>query len=288
MADQDVAGESGPAGGVQGAPEPVLDQLREVWESLAVLCRPLSEGQWDLATDCPGWSVKDNVSHMVGTERILLGETPPPAPEPMPAYVHNSIGEVNEAWVAARRDTPGADVLDEFVDVTGRRLAILGDLAEPSWAEIGWSPIGQVPYRDFMAIRVFDCYIHEQDIRRAVGAPGHLDGSLADYAVERVVQALPFVLGKKVAPADGTVVTWEVARGGAASPRAATVAVQGGRGTMLDAAASAPGETVRLRMDIETFLKLGCGRGDPERVNVEVKGDRGLAGVIVQSMAFMI
>ena len=288
MAAQDAEGEPGLQEDAGVEREPVLGLLREVWESLADLCRPFSERQWELATDCPGWSVKDNVSHMVGTERILLGETPPPAPDPMPPHVHNPIGEVNEAWVTARRGTPGADVLDEFVDVTGRRLAILGGLAESSWAQIGWSPIGQVPYRDFMAIRVFDCYTHELDIRRAVGIAGHLDGPLADFAVGRVVQALPFVLGKKVAPADGTIVRWEVTRGGTAPPRVATVEVLDGRGAMVDDTSGMRGPAVRLRMDTETFLKLGCGRGDPRQEPVEVEGDRDLAGAIVQSMAFMI
>src|SRR6202034_3221376 len=68
-----------------------------------------------------------------------------------------------------RRARPGAAVLDEFLEVTGRRLAELTGFSEERFEQVGPSPIGQVPYREFMWTRAFDSWVHEQDMRRAIG-----------------------------------------------------------------------------------------------------------------------
>ena len=38
----------------------------EAINALTELCAPLTEAQWKTATDCPGWTVQDNMSHLVG------------------------------------------------------------------------------------------------------------------------------------------------------------------------------------------------------------------------------
>ena len=94
--------------------EPAVDHLVEVWTSLATACDRIGAGQWDLATDCPGWTVRDQVSHLIGVERMLLGEPPPP-PGRLPDHVRNAFAELNEPWVEARRRVPGNEVLAEFI-----------------------------------------------------------------------------------------------------------------------------------------------------------------------------
>jgi len=58
--------------------EPVIDRMTQVWVSLVGGCDRVSETQWATDTDCPGWTVKDNLSHLVGVERMLLGDPAPP------------------------------------------------------------------------------------------------------------------------------------------------------------------------------------------------------------------
>ena len=50
-----------------------VDKQERVWGSIATLCASFTEGEWKLPTDCPGWSVQDQVAHIVGTEAWLLG-----------------------------------------------------------------------------------------------------------------------------------------------------------------------------------------------------------------------
>src|SRR5690349_10321471 len=126
----------------RAVPEPMIDLLDGVWSSIAALCRDLDEAQWNRATDCPGWSVKDNVAHMIGTERMLLGEHPDDVDVSNAAHVRNDIGKVNEQWIAPMREKPGAEVLATFESVTERRLAALRALDDAAWDAEGFTPEG--------------------------------------------------------------------------------------------------------------------------------------------------
>lgn len=264
--------------------EPVIDMLDEVWTSLVGACEGLSAGEWELPTDCPGWTVRDQLSHVIGIERALMGEDPPPVDATDASHVENDFGARNEAWVATRRDRPGDDVLDELREVTGRRLEILDRLPAAAFDEVGWSPVGQVPYRVFMEIRVFDSWVHEQDVRRAVGRPGGLGGAGEAVTLDRMISAMPYVVGRKVAPPEGTTVVWRI---GGRTERQVAVVVEGGRGRE---PASTPSEpTVLFALDTDTFWRLACGRTTAaeavEGGAVTVSGDTMLGRRILEAMA---
>ena len=44
----------------------VRDALAETWGALAEVCLDLSDAEWALPTECPGWDVKDQLSHLIG------------------------------------------------------------------------------------------------------------------------------------------------------------------------------------------------------------------------------
>lgn len=263
-----------------------LDKLERVWGSLDELCSSLDDAEWDLPTDCPGWSVKDNLSHIVGTESNLLGR---PAPEHTPADMsraRNPIGEANEVQVDYRRSWPPAKVLEEFREVTGERLRQMRGWPEEEFAKESWTPVGPGQVRDFLQIRIFDSWVHEQDIRRATNRPGHLEGIVAEHAFGRVAMAMPFVVGKKAGTPDGTDVLFVVTGpAGGQIP----VTVEGGRANQV---AGLERPDVTLEMDLETFNCLGCGRWDAQRAladgRLRIAGDEALGRTIASSMAFMI
>ncbi len=272
------------------AEEVLISRLDEVWGDIVQLCDGLTDEQWATPTDCPGWTVKDNVAHMIGTERMLAGEQPEPAEgsgdQP---HVRNDIGKVNEQWIAGYRDWDGARVLDEFRAVTAKRLDALRAMTTEEWDREGFTPEGPGPYRQFMAIRVFDCWYHDQDIREALGRPGGLDGPVADLSVGRVRdKALGYVVGKKAAaPPDSTVV-FEVAGD---PPLVAAVAVPPeGRATLLETAPDSP--TTRISLDRRTFTRLAGGRWSGDRARAEgdvsVAGDADLGNRVVDNLGFTI
>lgn len=268
--------------------EALIGMFESVWASIVDACADLTDDQWELPTDCPGWTVRDQVAHMIGTERMLLGEQAPDVATDVRALPHvkNDIGAFNEAWVEAYRSRPGAEVLDEFRSVAARRLEQLREMTPDDWETEGFTPEGPGPYRKFMAIRVFDCWIHEQDIRDAVHRRADVAGPVVDLAIAKLRDAMPYVVGKKAGAGQGTTVVFDVA--GPAGFEL-SIGVEG-RAGILDESPDDP--TTRLRMDDLTFVGLAAGRLSADQVldegRVLFDGDEGLGRTIVANMGFTI
>ena len=265
----------------------IVDRMEMVWQSISTLCSSFTENQWKMPTDCPGWSVQDQLSHLVGAESGILGHPAPTHTPPETNHVKNDIGRSNEVVVDWRRTWPGAQVLEEFQELTRRRLSMLRSLSAEDFATETQTPIGPGTMADFVAIRIFDAWIHEQDMRRAVARPGHLEGPVAEHSVGRLAMAMPFVVGKKTQAADGATVVFEIT---GPAGRVLPIGMEGTRAKALDSVPTQP--TVRLTMDTETFVCLGCGRWEPTAALVTSKvaswGDEELAHRILNQLNIMI
>ncbi len=101
--------------------------------------------------------------------------------------------------------------------------------------------------------RPLDVWMHEQDVRRAVGLPGGLDSAPARHTADYLTESLDLVVGKRVGPAAGTTVVIEVT----GSPAYAVTVGDDGRARPVE---PPPDPTVRLRMDREDFIVLAGGR----------------------------
>src|SRR5262245_60771985 len=101
------------------ADQQLVERLAEVWASISEFAGDLDEAHWKLPTECPGWTVQDNLAHLAHIEGRLLGRPDPDheLPSDLP-HVKNSFGRINERFVDARRSWRGADVLAEFREVT--------------------------------------------------------------------------------------------------------------------------------------------------------------------------
>lgn len=261
-------------------------QLSEEWDSLIALGDELDDPGWERGTPCPGWTVAAQYAHMIGTESMLLGRPNPEVDPGKPEHVRNDIGGFNEVWVAALAGRARKEVLADFAEVTAQRRAALAAMAEADFAAESWTPVGKADYRRFMQIRVFDCWVHEQDIRDAIGTPGHESGPVAEQSVDEIVRALGFVLGKKVGLAAGQSVAFDLT---GPVTRRIGVGVIDGRAKVVDALPA--GTTgVILALSSSDFTRLACGRVDPATVlgRVEISGDRELGNRVVSNLAFTI
>jgi len=267
-------------------PDRLVPALRTTWRSLLDLCRSLDGGEWDVPTDCPGWSVRDHVAHVIGTESMLAGRDRPDIEVPPADHVHNEIGEVNEAWVQYYRTRPLADLVADLDAITSARAAELEAMSSEDFAADSWTPAGQSTYGRFMRIRVFDCWLHEQDIRRALGLPGALESPAADLALDEVVAAMGYVVGKRGGAPDGSVVVLDIV-----GPTARTVNVQvEGRATVVDEPSQPV--TATLRIPFAHFMALTGGRVEAEPLlddgTITLDGDTELAGRVAANLAFTI
>lgn len=274
-------------------------QLAETWTATAALCRPLNDDEWDRPTACPGWTIKDQVAHIVGTESMLAGQPIPSVADPAAPdalHVRNEIGRLNEMWIAAARPLSGPEVLDRLEQVTAARLDALRALSEHDWDAPSKTPVGEAPYRRFMQIRVFDCWVHELDICDALTARSDANASVegaepscgqaAEQAVDEVERALGVLVGKRAGAPEGSRLTLSLT---GPIERDIHVAVSG-RAAVVDHLDRDP--DVALFMSSPALMRLACGRVDPQGALdagvVAVEGDRELGERVVRHLPFTI
>ena len=266
-------------------PNDTIDKLEAIWQSVSSLGSELDEQQWKLPTDLAGWTVQDNLAHLIGTERRLQGLPAAEMLQSVGEHVKNPIGNFNEAEVDARRAMSGAAVLAEWNALVELRLATLHAADDDYFAREMVTPTGPGTVADFLNIRVLDCWIHEQDMRRAVGKPGHRGGPAAEHTVDRLLRTIPIVVGKRAATPEGGAVIIDIT--GDVSRRV-VCEVNGGRAAIVESAAREPLASVVV--DSETFVILATGRRTAVMISdrIELSGDEILAGKIVDNLNMMI
>jgi uncharacterized protein (TIGR03083 family) len=263
----------------------LVKALTEEWASIDGLLADLPADEWARDTSLPGWSVQDVVAHIVGAELGLVGEQPPVVKDVrgLP-HVRNDIAAVNELWVDWLRAESPAEVLARFRTATGNRAEILAAMTEDEFAAESWTPSGQDTYGRYMRIRLFDCWMHEQDIREAVGRVGNEDGLCAELSVDEITAALGYVIGKKAGAPQGTSVTFALT---GPVERELHVLVDG-RARVV---ASLPGPaTATLALSSSLFARL-CGGRTPvaERLGaIRLEGDPELGHRVAHALPFTV
>lgn len=279
-----------PASITQTDKSAVLQGLFSVWDDVDALVDGLPESSWQAPSSLPGWDVKALVSHMIGTESFLAGIAPPQPDIDVKEldHVRNDIGALNECWVRALAAEPGVAVLERFREVTrGRREFLLG-MSDDDWNAPTPTPAGLDAYGRFMRIRVFDCWMHEQDIRVGLQRPSSdddLEGPALPLVLEEISASLGFVVGKLAKAPDGSRVLFELTGSLSGSIR---VAVDG-RAKVVDNFGGAE-PTATIRVDGLQFTRLVGGRPlCPARAqDVALEGDQELAQRIVDRLNFVI
>jgi uncharacterized protein (TIGR03083 family) len=255
--------------------------LAEEFAAIDELLASLEPADWAVATACPGWDVQANAAHVIGTEAMLLGEPTPAIDVDVAAlpHVRNDIGAFNEAWIVHLADATPEQVLAEYRPRVAARLEVLGAITPEAWAAEGFTPAGQDTHGRFMRIRVMDCWMHEQDIREAVGRPGHDTGPVVELVLDELQQSMGYVVGKKAGAPDGSSVTFSL------GTRDIHVLVDG-RAAVVD---ELPGPaTTTLTMTPLLFTRLAGGRTGADASAVAISGDAALGQQVLANMAFTI
>jgi uncharacterized protein (TIGR03083 family) len=268
----------------------VLLGLFTCWEEIDDLLSGLSDEQWRAETVLPGWRVCDVVGHLIGTESMLLGiKTPEPDIDVMAlGHVKNDTGAVNERWVRHFRHRSGRELLQRFRVATDDRRRQLTETTNSEWVSVTRTPAGPDTYGRFMRIRTFDCWMHEHDIREAVGVRA-ADDLLADrplaLTLDEVSASMGYIVAKLGGAPDGSRIAVELT---GPLPRTIRVVVVDRRGRVVsDFDGAVP--TASLRLDGVLFTRLIGGRTTfaDHRGAIELAGDVGVGERIVSNLKFV-
>jgi uncharacterized protein (TIGR03083 family) len=265
--------------------EPAADDISttdpvDVWrQAMADFRDAAARAEWRHPSVLPGWTVGDVAAHVTSIERALSGHQDPAHEPDWDALPHarDGFGRITEVPVDLRRSRTREDVLAEFDDMVAEREAVLRDL-RASDPGLVMSPLGtMMPLDEMLSMRVFDTWVHEQDIRVAVGDPGHLGTAPAHMAAGRMRRALGFVWAKKVDAPVGATLRVSVTGPGVVFTDT-VIRSEDGKGRP---AAGVGDPTVALTMSFPGFVALTCGRGPAE---VSIEGDQVLGERTVERL----
>jgi uncharacterized protein (TIGR03083 family) len=255
------------------------------------LLRGLAPDDWRKPTACALWSVKDIVAHLLDSclRRLSFGRDGlDPAPErPIAGYgdLVAYLNELNAQWIAAtRRLSPG--VLMDLMDLAGPQLhryfssldpqktarfgvAWAGEERSPNWFDIG---------REYT-----ERWLHQQQIREAVGASGLVARQWLYPALDIFVRALPHSY-RQVQAEPGVSVAFDI-RGEAGGVW--TLARGMGGWTLLGG--RDPQARARVSLDQETAWKLfskGLSSEEASR-RIVIEGDPRLGRPVLGTLAVM-
>ncbi|HWH33454.1 MAG TPA: maleylpyruvate isomerase family mycothiol-dependent enzyme [Egibacteraceae bacterium] len=145
-----------------------LDAVAAQRARTVALAEGLTAEDWDLPC-LPRWAVRDVFAHLVASDRAsITGAIVRP-------LLGTSDRAVVERWndqaVRRWRDRPPQDIVDGLRR-WGARIERLGRLVPGPVARLPvGTPYGRHPVVFLLFLRVWDEWVHEQDVRWALGAP---------------------------------------------------------------------------------------------------------------------
>ncbi|WP_462252543.1 maleylpyruvate isomerase N-terminal domain-containing protein [Ferruginibacter sp.] len=193
---------------------PVLDNL------LIELLQSLTDKEWNAATIAKLWTVKDIAAHLLdGNLRTLsssrdkyFSETP----QNMNSYndLVACLNQLNHSWTnAAKRLSP--QVLINLLEITGKQYAEHLNSLNPfnqAIYSVAWAG-EEVSQNWFHIAREYtEKFIHQQQIRDAVGKEGILTKELFSPFIITMMYALPYTY-KNIPASTGTTVTVKIISG---------------------------------------------------------------------------
>ena len=251
-----------------------IHALRSCFHSIGSLVDGLSAAQWRAQSLCPAWSVHGVVVHLVAIESALLDWRPDSADNPFAAMA----GFAQELAAMEPKD-----LTERYHQVAGRRLFDLEAMTDAEFDAPSFTPVGQATYGRFMAIRVFDLWVHERDITVPLHLATNDSGIAAEMSLDEVQGSIGYIVGKKIGVPDGKSIAFRIT-----GPVTRDIFVK------VDGRAQRVGELpdpdVVVHSDFLTFMLLACGRVDPEvpigQHHITWSGDAELGARAARNLAF--
>lgn len=269
----------------------LLDLFPGLHTELMSLLRGLEQSDWERPTACSLWSVKDIAAHLLDTclRRLSFGRdrlnlAPDRAIESYADLVAY-LNHLNAEWVAAaRRLSPGVlmDLMDLAVPQLYGHFRSLDPHAEArfgvAWAgeqrSANWFDIG----REYT-----ERWLHQQQIREAVGAGPLTQRKWLNPALDIFVRALPFTYrGVEATP-------WSRIQLEITGEAGGVWTLERQRETWVLFAGSEPGPAARVSLAQDVAWKLfskGLSADTASR-SIRIEGDQRLGRPLLGSLAVM-
>jgi uncharacterized protein (TIGR03083 family) len=273
------------------APVFLADLFPPLHAELMALLRGLLPEDWARPTSCALWSVRDIVAHLLdtGLRRLSFGRdrhiaAPGRAISGYPDLVAY-LNELNAEWVAAMRRL-GPRLLTDLSDWLGPELHRYLDSLDPHGAatfSVAWAGQEESPNWFDIGREYTERWLHQQQIREAVGAAGLTSRRWLYPALDIFVRALPFTYRSTTAK-PGTTLRLDIEGEAGGSW---TLARTGESWQLL--AGAEPTWSTRVTLDQDAAWRLFSKSLPPDRARqeIQIEGDAGLGRTFLSTLAVM-
>lgn len=274
----------------QNIPIPTLHLFPLLDKELISLLQSLTAEQWQLATIAKLWTVKDIASHLLDgnlrtiayyRDNYLEAASGINSYADLVAYLNG----LNMSWTnATKRLSP--QILIELLVATGKQYIEQLEKLNPfdtAIFSVAWAGQHQSANWFHIAREYTEKFIHQQQIREAVGKQGILTKELFYPFINTFMYALPYTY-KNVSAATGAVVQIKIltAIGGEWN-----IEKTAGHWILADATNAAPAATVSIMPDVAWRL-FSKGISPATALDmVEITGDKELGRIALQMVSVM-
>jgi uncharacterized protein (TIGR03083 family) len=249
----------------------------------------LSDSDWQRATECPEWTVHGIALHILGDDLSLLARQRDAAPNGLFLFAQDRPGLTfrslldgfNDQWVVASRFISTELVIE--------MLRLVGEWSDTFYGNVGldtiarepvgfFASVNPSPYWQLIAREYIERFVHQSQIRRAIGAP-ELDGEIVTAAARTVAHAVAAWL-RNYEPGVGSTIAIEFGAAGSW-----TWQREAGHWSVLDGVPVDPTARVTVAADrAVAMLSLGISE-DQARGSITVSGDQAVANGALEIVA---
>jgi uncharacterized protein (TIGR03083 family) len=151
-----------------------IEGLEGEWSTLETFLRTLSEKDMERPTRCEGWTVRNVAAHLVGTVVDIAAGT-----------IGTTTGREHVDERAAHTLARLADELHDGAEVA---MKVLRAIDDHYWAQP--SPFAGLTTRQGVEALWLESFLHEDDIRDALGKPGRAGGRALEISLRHVAEEM--------------------------------------------------------------------------------------------------
>lgn len=269
----------------------LIDALDQTVQSVIDLGFGCRDDDFDRPTHCPGWSVKDQISHVVGVEKSFAGIRADHVDVPDYPHVRGDADREIEREVEARRGRTGREVVAELADFHPERIASLRESPADLDTVIGGALGPETTFGHLLRMRIMDTWCHEQDIRHALDRPGNLDTPAAAVFTEAALRALPRIISRVAGIGAGHAVVVDVTGPVMAREGARVITGEDERpyGEALFSGHHRPDgeeqlDVTSIHLTTDALTRRAAGRRSTDQIHYTVTGDEEIARRVLDAL----
>ena len=190
----------------------LLQALQVERRSLLAILGALAPEDWERETPCPGWTVHALVLHLLGDDFGVLSILRDGHTAPLPSESHESlaamIDHLNGDWIRAAGGRLSPRMLRGLLAWSGEethRFFAGVEFDAPSPMGVSWAGEPPSPHGLEVAREYTERWLHQQQLRQAVGRGPLADPVLTRVLVQSLAHCLPVAYASTDAPAGTTV-----------------------------------------------------------------------------------